>query len=171
MDYIFGEVRLSPFYDMEDYVNLTIDWHDWLQSKVKSYVADLNANITSLEVKHGPVSKYTLPEENKSGKLELTFEKHYLEAIARSLYYLVYKALHAAITEVLGKTQPFSISGSLPLVRDLQRAGLDLTVTGFSKSSVYHGNNEYCQLSDMANAIKFLARTIAYVDASPPTIP
>ncbi|KAI9916481.1 hypothetical protein PsorP6_016806 [Peronosclerospora sorghi] len=160
----FGEVRLSSFYDMED-----------LQAKVQSYVADLNANITSLEGKHEPVSKYTLPEENKSGNLELTFEKHYLEGIACSLYSLGYKcvnihetsgALHAAITEVLGNTQPFYISGSLPLVRYLQRAGLDLTLTGFGKSSVYHGNNEYCQLSDMANAIKILARTIAYVDAS-----
>ncbi|KAI9912127.1 hypothetical protein PsorP6_009254 [Peronosclerospora sorghi] len=59
-----------------------------LQDKVQSYVADLNANITSLEGKHGPVSKYTLPEENKSGKLDLTFEKHYLEGIACSLYSL-----------------------------------------------------------------------------------
>ncbi|KAI9916115.1 hypothetical protein PsorP6_018216 [Peronosclerospora sorghi] len=158
---IFGEVRLSPFYDMED-----------LQAKVQSYVADLNANITSLEGKHGP--------ENKSGKLELTFEKHYLEGISCSLYSLGYKCvnihetsggLHAAITEVLGNTQPFSISVSLPLVRDLQRAGLDLTLTGFGKSSVYHGNNEYCQLSDMANAIKILSRTIAYVYASSPHPP
>ncbi|KAI9905466.1 hypothetical protein PsorP6_014378 [Peronosclerospora sorghi] len=62
-----------------------------LQAKVQSYVADLNSNITSLEGKHGPVSKYTLPEENKSGKLELTFEKHYLEGIACSLYSLGYK--------------------------------------------------------------------------------
>ncbi|KAI9914971.1 hypothetical protein PsorP6_007136 [Peronosclerospora sorghi] len=163
---IFGEVRLSPFYDMED-----------LQAKVQSYVADLNVNITSLEA-----SMDLSLKENKSGKLEITFEKNYLEGIACFLYSLGYKcvnihetsgALHAAITEVMGKTQHFSISGNLPLVRDLQRAGLDLTLTGLGKSSVYHGKNEYCQLSDMANAIKILARTIAYVDASssPPTIP
>ncbi|KAG3157394.1 hypothetical protein PC128_g21671, partial [Phytophthora cactorum] len=39
--------------------------------------------------------------------------------------------------------KPFSISGSLPLVRDLQRAGLDLTLTGFGKSSAYHGDNDH----------------------------
>ncbi|KAI9907845.1 hypothetical protein PsorP6_016598 [Peronosclerospora sorghi] len=65
-----------------------------LQAKVQSYVADLNANITSLEGKHGPVSKYTLPEENKSGKLDLTFEKHNLEGIACSLYSLGYKCVN-----------------------------------------------------------------------------
>jgi len=51
-------------------------------------------------------------------------------------------------------------------VRDLQRAGLDLTLTGFGKSSVYHGDNEFCQLSDMKAAIQILARTIANVEAA-----
>lgn len=49
-------------------------------------------------------------------------------------------------------------------MRDLQRAGLDLTLIGFGKSSVYHGDNEYCLLSDMQNAIKILARTIINVE-------
>ncbi|CAI5735513.1 unnamed protein product [Peronospora farinosa] len=152
---ISGEVRLSPFYDMEDLI-----------AKVQSYVADLNANITSLEGKRGPVSKYSLPDENWNGKLEITFDKQYMEGIACSLDSVGYKSLYAAVADVLGEAKPFSISGSLPLVRDLQRAGLDLTLTGFGKSSVYHGDNEYCQLSDMENAIKILARTIANVEAS-----
>lgn len=53
---------------------------------------------------------------------------------------------------------------SLPLVRDLQRAGFDLTLIGFGRSSVYHGDNEYCCLSDMQNAIKILSRTIDNVE-------
>jgi acetylornithine deacetylase len=55
---------------------------------------------------------------------------------------------------------------SLPLVRDLQRAGFDLTLVGFGKSAVYHGDNEYCLLSDMQDAIKILARTVANVEAA-----
>lgn len=51
-------------------------------------------------------------------------------------------------------------------MRDLQRAGYDLTLGGFGKSSVYHGENEYCLLSDMANALKILARTIENVEAT-----
>ncbi|KAE8905387.1 Acetylornithine deacetylase [Phytophthora fragariae] len=152
---ISGDVRLSPFYEMEDLI-----------AKMHSYVADLNANITSLEGKRGPVSKYSLPAENWNGKLELTFEEQYFEGIACSLDSVGYKSLHAAIADVLGEAKPFSISGSLPLVRDLQRAGLDLTLTGFGKSSVYHGDNEYCQLSDMKDAIKILARTVANVEAA-----
>ena len=53
---------------------------------------------------------------------------------------------------------------SLPLVRDLQRAGLDLTLAGFGKSSVYHGDNEYCLLSDMKDGLRILSRFISNVD-------
>ena len=42
-----------------------------------------------------------------------------------------------------------SICGSLPLVGDMQEAGFDLQISGYGKSSVYHGNNEYCSLNDM----------------------
>jgi acetylornithine deacetylase len=60
-------------------------------AKLHSYVDELNANITSLEGKRGPVSKYTLPDEHWSGKLELTLEKHYVEGIACDLDSLGYK--------------------------------------------------------------------------------
>ncbi|RLN74243.1 hypothetical protein BBJ28_00000587 [Nothophytophthora sp. Chile5] len=141
---ISGDVRLSPFYDMEDVCNSPLS----LIAKVKSYVADLNANITSLEGKRGPVSKYSLPAEDWNGKLELTFDSQYFEGIACSLE---------------------SVGYNLPLVRDLQRAGLDLTLVGFGKSSVYHGDNEYCSLSEMKDAIKILARTVANVEAATST--
>lgn len=135
-----------------------------LIEKVTSYVTELNKDLTVLEGKRGPSSKYTLPNENLTGKLEFTFDEHYFEGIACSLESVGFKSLAAAITDVLGEAKPFSISGSLPLVRDLQRAGFDLTLIGFGKSSVYHGDNEYCQLSDMKDAIKILARTIINVD-------
>ncbi|KAG6584666.1 Acetylornithine deacetylase [Phytophthora cinnamomi] len=152
---ITGEVRLSPFYEMKD-----------MFTKMQSYVDDLNSNITSLEGRRGPVSKYTLHDGTWTGKLELSFREHYLEGIACSLDSVSYRSLSSAIADVLGEAEPFSIMGSLPLVRDLQRAGLDLTLTGFGKSSVYHGDNEYCQLSDMKDGIKILARTVANVEVS-----
>ncbi|KAL7998734.1 putative peptidase M20, bacterial exopeptidase dimerization domain-containing protein [Plasmopara halstedii] len=151
---IAGDVRLSPFYEMNEMV-----------SKMTAFVEDLNTNISSLEGKRGPVSMYTLESERCKGIVELVFDKNYYEGIACSLDSIGYKALHAAINEVLGQAKPFSISGSLPLVRDMQRGGFDLTLVGFGKSSVYHGDNEYCLLSDMKNAMKILALTIANVDA------
>jgi len=150
---ISGDVRLSPFYEMKDLI-----------SKVQAYVDDLNKDLTVLEGLRGPSSKYTLPAENLTGKLEFTFDKHYFEGIACSLESVGFKSLEGAITTVLGQAKPFSISGSLPLVRDLQRAGFDLTLIGFGKSAVYHGDNEYCSLSDMKNAIKILAHTIINVE-------
>ncbi|KAL4129248.1 hypothetical protein PRIC2_005258 [Phytophthora ramorum] len=108
-------------------------------SKMTAFVDGLNANITSLEGNRG---------------------------IACSLDSIGYKALYSAISDVSGEAKPFSISGSLPLVRDMQRGGFDLTLVGFGKSSVYHGDNEYCQLSDMKDAFKILARTIANVDGA-----
>ena len=48
----------------------------------------------------------------------------------------------------------------------MQRGGFDLTLVGFGKSSVYHGDNEYCLLSVMNSAMKILARTIAKFDAA-----
>ncbi|OQR88631.1 hypothetical protein ACHHYP_06715, partial [Achlya hypogyna] len=149
---VSGDVRLSPFYDMP-----------LLQEKLHSYVADMNANITALESR-GPHSKYTLPKENLVGKLELTLDSDFSEGIACYLDSVGFQSFDEAVKHVKGDSQPFSTMGSLPLVRDLQRAGLDLTLTGFGKSSVYHGDNEYCLLSDMADGMKILARFANTVD-------
>jgi len=39
-----------------------------------------------------------------------------------------FKNLDEATKEVLGESEPFSITGSLPLVKDLQEAGFDVQV-------------------------------------------
>ena len=44
------------------------------------------------------------------------------------------------------------VVGSLPLVKEMKEAGYDLQIVGFGQSSVYHGDNEYCLLSDMEKA-------------------
>ncbi|KAF0710145.1 Aste57867_5596 [Aphanomyces stellatus] len=151
---ISGDVRLSPFYEMED-----------VRQKLQSYVDELNANITSLESR-GPHSKYTLPKEGLVGKLELTLAENALEGIACSLESIGFKSFDEATRHIKGVSEPFAIMGSLPLVRDLQRAGLDLTLAGFGKSSVYHGDNEYCSLNDMKDGLRILNRFIHNVDSA-----
>ncbi|RLO04432.1 hypothetical protein DYB28_004005, partial [Aphanomyces astaci] len=128
-----------------------------LRAKLNAYVNDLNANITSLESR-GPHSKYSLPKENLVAKLELTLAENAMEGIACSLDSIGFKAFDEATRQV-------KVS-SLPLVRDLQRAGLDLTLAGFGKSAVYHGDNEYCLLSDMKDAVRILGRFIHNVDSA-----
>ena len=40
--------------------------------------------------------------------------------------------------QVLGEAKPYSICGSLPLVRNMQRGGFDVQMTGFGLMSTYH---------------------------------
>ena len=42
-----------------------------------------------------------------------------------------------------GEAKPYAICGSLPLVRDLQRGGFDVQLTGYGLSSAYHADNEF----------------------------
>ena len=79
-----------------------------------------------------------------------------LQGIAVNLDSSAFKHLHAATGDVLGESQPYSITGSLPLVGDLQKEGFDVQICGYGHSSVYHGDNEYCSLSAMENAFKIL---------------
>lgn len=71
-----------------------------------------------------------------------------------------YKALYKATENVKGKAEPYALCGSLPLVGDMQEAGYDLQISGYGKSAVYHGNDEYCQLSEMKDAVKILSTVI-----------
>jgi len=51
---------------------------------------------------------------------------------------------------------PFSVTGSLPLVRDLQRKGFDLQITGFGRSGWYHAPNEQASLSHFREGFTIL---------------
>lgn len=54
---------------------------------------------------------------------------HTIQGIACNLQSLGYKHLEAASSEVLGAaSKPYSLTGSLPLVGDLQAAGFDIQV-------------------------------------------
>lgn len=75
-----------------------------------------------------------------------------IQGIAVNLDSDAFKHLHAATGDVLGESKPYSITGSLPLVGDMQEAGYDVQICGYGHSSVYHGDNEYCSISAMQNA-------------------
>lgn len=65
--------------------------------------------------------------------------------------------------QVKGKAEPYAICGSLPLVAEMKEAGFDIQITGYGLSSVYHGDNEYCLLSDMQDAAKILSNMVHLV--------
>ena len=83
-----------------------------------------------------------------------------MQGIAVNLDSPAFKHLNTATADVLGESKPYSITGSLPLVGDLQEAGFDVQICGYGHSSVYHGDNEYCSLSAMEKAFKILCGII-----------
>lgn len=146
---IKGDIRLTPFYDIEQCVE-----------KMTEYVKQLNEDLSILPTR-GPCSKYTITgEETFTGKLEFKLNQETFEGIACDIKSTGFKHLHNATIEVIGASNPYSDCGSLPLVSDLQKAGFDVQITGYGHSDVYHGDNEYCSLSCMQDAMKILSRVL-----------
>jgi acetylornithine deacetylase len=148
---IEGDIRLAPFYDIKK-----------VREAVDSYVADINADpsIVSSEGEHGAHAKYVLPDEDKQGRVELTWMGDGENGIACNLDSVGYKALLAATESVLGKCTPYSIGGSLPLVRELQDSGYDVQISGYGFSSRYHADNEAVSLASMKQATKIILNII-----------
>jgi len=167
---LHGDIRLSPFYEVEDVIK-----------KVDEYVKDINDYIEDLPTR-GPWSHFQLPEgtevqanELSRGKVELkwlgdmdSFELY--AGIAVKLDSEGHKALVQAHRETFGSVQPFSVNGSLPLVKMLQKSGFDIQLCGFGLMSVYHGVNEYCLLSDMQKAYQVLLRNICILESFVETV-
>lgn len=149
---ISGDIRITPFYPVPE-----------VRAKIDSYVADINKKLSSFHQSavHGPFSKYVLPDENLEGKVEMLWEGEYYSGIACDMKSPGYAALVEGFKAVTGACEPFSLTGSLPLVRELQEAGFDLQLVGFGRMSVYHGLNEYCCVSEMKNGFDVLKHIIA----------
>lgn len=162
---VSGDIRLSPFYEVEDVVET-----------IEQYVKDLNDDMDHLP-KRGPWSSYVLPDslqvqpnELKRGKLQLTWHGgmdtfRLYAGIAVRLDSEGHKALVQACRETFASVKPFSISGSLPLVRMMQKSGFDIQLCGFGLMSVYHGVDEYCNLSDMHKAYEVIGRVVCLLES------
>jgi len=154
---ISGDIRLTPFYDIKE-----------VYDKLESWIKDMNDNIEKLP-KRGPMSGYVLEGEEvdvKRGKLELEWgatldEARHMEGVACNMEGNGFTAICDATESVKGKAKPYSITGSLPLVRTMQREGFDLQICGFGLSKAYHADNEYANLTHMKDAFKIMTRIIA----------
>ena len=63
---------------------------------------------------------------------------HTHQGIACNLDSDGFKKLNEATKEVMGESKPYSITGSLPLVGDLQEAGFDIQVGQHEKLLPYY---------------------------------
>lgn len=155
-----GDVRLTPFYDPITVMNT-----------VQGYIDDINDDLESVPTR-GPCSKYTLEGDDidvKRGKVEITWTEtvetvRQMEGIACDLNSPGLKAITDATAEVKGEAKPYSITGSLPLVREMQNAGFDIQITGYGLSTTYHADNECALLSDMQDAFQILLRIVSIND-------
>ncbi|XP_004245890.2 acetylornithine deacetylase [Solanum lycopersicum] len=146
-----GDVRLTPFYSVSD-----------AMKKLQEYVDDLNANIEKLDGR-GPVSKYVLPDENLRGRITITFDEA-SSGVACDLNSRGFHVLCKATKEEVGHVKPYSITGTLPLIRDLQDEGFDVQTSGYGLMATYHAKNEYCLLSDMCQGFRVFASVIAQLE-------
>ncbi|KAG9452136.1 hypothetical protein H6P81_005040 [Aristolochia fimbriata] len=149
---ISGDVRLTPFYNVAD-----------VEKKLREYVDDINGNIEKLPTR-GPVSKYDLPDENLKGRLTLSFDESMMSGVACSLESPGFRVLCKATEEVVGHVKPYSITGSLPLIRELQDEGFDVQTAGYGLMSTYHAKNEYCLFSDMCQGFKVFVSIISQLE-------
>ncbi|GAV69090.1 Peptidase_M20 domain-containing protein/M20_dimer domain-containing protein [Cephalotus follicularis] len=148
---VSGDVRLTPFYNMVDVTN-----------KLKEYVDNINENIEKLDTR-GPVSKYVLPDENLRGSLTITFEEA-MSGVACDLNSRGFHVLCKATEEVVVHVKPYSITGSLPLIRELQDEGFDVQTLGYGLMATYHAKNEYCLLSDMCQGYQVFVSIISQLE-------
>ncbi|XP_072988179.1 acetylornithine deacetylase [Typha latifolia] len=149
---ISGDIRLTPFYSPKDVIN-----------KLQEYVDDINANIEKLDTR-GPVSKYVLPDENMRGRLTITFDGDMMTGIACNLDSRGFEVLCKATKEVVGHVEPYSITGSLPLIRELQDEGFDVQTTGYGIMDTYHAKNEHCLFSDMSQGFQVFVSIISQLE-------
>ncbi|XP_048447499.1 acetylornithine deacetylase-like isoform X2 [Pyrus x bretschneideri] len=133
-----------------------------VMGKLQEYVDDINENIGKVESR-GPVSKYVLPDENLRGSLTLSFDEA-TSGVACDLNSLGFHVLCKATEEVVGHVKPYSITGSLPLIRELQDEGFDVQTAGYGLMATYHAKNEYCLFTDMSQGYQVFISVIAQLE-------
>jgi acetylornithine deacetylase len=139
-----GDIRVTPFYRLADVQR-------FLEEEVRAL------DVTSLP-SQGP-SRYAL-QDGARGSLRIEWVGDPMEGIACDLASEGYRALSSAVEKVRGSCKPFSFTGSLPLVKELQDRGFDLQVIGFGRRDTYHAPNEFGQLSDFADGLKIMCKVV-----------
>ena len=61
-----------------------------------------------------------------------------MPGVTRNLQLAGNKVLFDATQEVLGECKPYSLTGSLPLVKELQDEGFDIQIIGYGLMKTYH---------------------------------
>jgi acetylornithine deacetylase/succinyl-diaminopimelate desuccinylase-like protein len=145
-----GDVRLTPFYEMPHAIQA-----------MTAFVADLDRRIERGDPPPGfPAVRAS---DGRRGSVALRFTGRAIEGIACKLDSPALSALTEAIRHARPgqEVKPFSLTGSLPLVRDLQRKGFDVQITGFGRSGSYHAPNEQASIGHFREGFAILRELLA----------
>jgi acetylornithine deacetylase len=129
-------------------------------SAFERYVREIDVSRLPTQ---GP-SRFELPAEGLRGTVSLSWLGHPYKGIACDLNSRGYKALCDAVRAVLGKVKPYSTTGGLPLVKDLQDAGFDVQITGFGREETYHAPNEFGVLSEFEAGSRIMTHILNAFD-------
>ncbi|HMR05067.1 MAG TPA: M20/M25/M40 family metallo-hydrolase [Polyangiaceae bacterium] len=144
-----GDIRLTPFYDIEEAIGGAV-----------KFIEELDARIDKDDAPRGFPRTRTVG--GVRGKLKLTRKGRFMEGIACHLDSPGLARLTKAISDARGEeAKAYSMTGSLPLVRDLQRRGFDVQITGFGRSTYYHAPNEQAKLEHFVQGFDILRRLLA----------
>lgn len=140
-----GDIRLTPFYDMEAAIG-----------GAAAFVADIDRRIEAGDPPRG--FPRTRTQGGERGRVRLEPIGRSMEGIACKLDSPGLEALSRAIGAARAGEPPkaYSMTGSLPLVRDLQRRGFDVQITGFGRSNYYHAPNEQAELEHFRQGYRIL---------------
>ena len=156
---IEGDCRVSPFYDVKK-----------VKEVLEAAAATINADPQGVLANfgnqyHGPHSKYVVPSIELTGRVDMKVNEGAENGIACNLESPGFKALVKATGDVLGSVEPYSIGGSLPLVRDMQDEGFDIQIAGYGFAARYHADNECASISALGSATKIIASICSMLEA------
>lgn len=144
-----GDIRLTPFYEMSDAIQ-----------GAAAFVAEIDRRIELGDPP--PAFPRTRTEGGERGRVKLSPIGNSIEGVACRLDSPGLAALTQAIASARPGTppKPYSMTGSLPLVRALQRRGFDVQITGFGRAASYHAPNEQAELEHFRQGYRVLVDLI-----------
>lgn len=146
---VTGDIRMTPFYDIDEAV-----------AQASAFVESLNERIVAAKP-NDPLARFRTAS-GQVGRLRFTPKAERTSGIACDLESPALTALTQAMITVRGKSGycPWSMTGSLPLVSELKRRGVEVVITGFGRSIAYHAPNEFGMLRDFVDGYAVLEQLV-----------
>jgi acetylornithine deacetylase/succinyl-diaminopimelate desuccinylase-like protein len=150
---VTGDVRLTPFYEMRPAL-----------AALEQFVADLDRRLESGDPPAG--FPRTRVADGRRGTVAIDVADGFLEGMACDLDSPGLAALQRAISSVRGERDSgrYSMTASLPLVRELQRDGFDVQITGFGIGACMHAPDEHGRLQDFMDGLAVLWHVVEHLE-------